>query len=65
MKKSTRKLVVRSETIRTLDNIDLTRARGGGGLAANASGNDPTDSGINCVAQAAVPVFRSTAPRSS
>ena len=53
MKKVTRKLVVRSETIRMLDNIDLTRARGGGDLA-NAAGNDPTQSGINCVAQAAV-----------
>ena len=56
MKKVTRKLMVRSETVRTLDNIDLMRARGGGDLAANASGNDPTQSGINCVAQAAVPV---------
>jgi hypothetical protein len=51
MKKVTRKLVVRSETVRTLDNIDLTRARGGVD-PANASGNDPTQSGINCPAPA-------------
>ena len=52
MKKSTSKLALRRETVRALDNIDLTRARGGDDLAANASGNDPTDSGINCAAPA-------------
>jgi hypothetical protein len=55
MKKITRKLVVCSETVRTLDNVDLVRARGGGD-PANAAGTDRTDSGINCVAQAAVVV---------
>jgi hypothetical protein len=43
MKKIRRKLIIRSETIRTLNNIDLMRARGGG--------DDGTQSGINCVAQ--------------
>jgi hypothetical protein len=57
MKKVTRKLVVRSETVRTLDNIDLMCARGGGD-PANAAGTDRTQSGINCPAQAAVPVPR-------
>lgn len=55
MKKITRKLMVRSETVRTLDNIDLMRARGGGD-PAGAAGTDRTQSGINCVAQDAVPV---------
>jgi hypothetical protein len=55
MKQTPRKLVIRSETLRTLDNIDLLRARGGGDLA---DGMDRTQSGINCVAQAAVPVPR-------
>jgi len=54
MKKIPRKLVVRSETIKTLDNIDLMRARGGGDLA-DAAGTDRTQSGINCPAQV-VPV---------
>jgi len=48
MKKIRRKLIIRSETIRTLNNIDLMRARGGG--------DDGTQSGINCVAQAAPPM---------
>jgi hypothetical protein len=52
MKKNTRKLVVRSETVRTLDNIDLMRARGGDD-PANAAGTDTTQSGINCPAPAA------------
>jgi hypothetical protein len=51
MKKATRKLVVRRETVRTLDNIDLMRARGGGD-PTNAAGTDRTDSGINCPAPA-------------
>jgi hypothetical protein len=55
MKKITRKLMVHSETVRTLDNIDLMRARGGDD-PANAAGTDRTQSGINCAAQAAVPV---------
>jgi hypothetical protein len=48
MKKTSRKLVIRSETIRALNNIDLMRVRGGG--------DDGTQSGINCVAQAAPPM---------
>lgn len=55
MKKNTRKLVVRRETVRTLDNIDLMRARGGDD-PANAGGTNGTQSGITCPAQAAVPV---------
>jgi hypothetical protein len=55
MKKITRKLVVRSETVRTLANIDLTRARGGDAPAPGAKTNG-TESGINCVAQNAAPV---------
>jgi hypothetical protein len=54
MKKISRKLVVRSETVRTLDNIDLMHARGGDD-PANAAGTNRTESGINCIAQA-VPV---------
>ena len=57
MKKITRKLVVRSETVRTLDNVDLRRARGGDELA-NAGKTNGTESGINCIAQAAVPVLK-------
>jgi hypothetical protein len=53
MKKITRKLVVRSETVRTLDNIDLVRAKGG---SAPAVGGDRTQSGMDCIAQAAVAV---------
>jgi len=55
MKKITRKLVVRSETVRTLDSIDLMRARGGGD-PADAAGTNRTESGMDCIAQAAVPV---------
>jgi hypothetical protein len=55
MKKINRKLAVRSETVRTLDNIDLMRARGGDD-PANATGTNRTESGINCIAQGAVPV---------
>jgi len=55
MKKVPRKLVVRSETIKTLVNIDLMCARGGGD-PADAAGADRTQSGINCPAQSAVPV---------
>jgi len=55
MKKIPRKLVVRSETVRTLDNIDLMRARGGGDPAI-AAGTNRTESGMDCIAQAAVPV---------
>ena len=52
MKKSTRKLALHRETVRTLDNIDLMRARGGDDLV-NAVGTDRTQSGINCPAPAA------------
>lgn len=55
MKKITRKLVVRSETVRMLDNINLKRARGGDDPALGAKTNG-TESGINCIAQDAVPV---------
>lgn len=55
MKKITRKLVVRSETVRTLDNIDLTHAKGGGN-PADAAGTNRTQSGMDCPAQAAVVV---------
>lgn len=55
MKKITRKLEVRSETVRTLDNIDLMRARGGSD-PANAATKDRTQSGMDCPAQAAVVV---------
>lgn len=54
MKKTTRKLVVRSETLRVLralDKGDLVRVRGGGDALAAESTN--TQSGINCPAQAA------------
>ena len=53
MKKTTRKLVLRNETVRTLDNTDLMRPRGGGDPADPAA---RTESGITCPAQAAVPV---------
>lgn len=55
MKKTTRKLLVRSETLRVLralDNVDLARAQGGGDALAAESTN--TQSGINCPVQAAV-----------
>lgn len=55
MKKISCKLVFRSETIRALDNIDLMRARGGGD-PIEAGGTNRTQSGINCVAQDAVPM---------
>lgn len=51
MRKKPRKLVLRSETIRTLDRIELARAMGGGD-SPNVAGT--TQSGIDCVAQAAV-----------
>lgn len=57
MKKTTRKLVVRAETLRVLralDKIDLARAMGGGDAAAADTTN--TQSGINCPAQAAAVV---------
>lgn len=57
MKKTTRKLVVRGETLRVqgaLDKIDLSRARGGGDAPAAETTN--TQSGFNCPAQAAVVV---------
>lgn len=56
MKKTTRKLVVRSEmlrVLRALDNVDLARAQGGGGDALAAESTN-TQSGINCPVQAAV-----------
>jgi hypothetical protein len=49
VKKINRKLIVCSETVRTLDNIDLRRAMGGSD-PANAAGTDRTQSGINCPA---------------
>jgi predicted secreted protein len=60
MKKTIRKLVVRSETLRTfrvLDNRDLTRAVGGTVVALRESGiNCPApafaESGDNCPARA-------------
>ena len=55
MKKTTRKLLVRSETLRVLralENVDLARAQGGGDALAAESTN--TQSGINCPVQAAV-----------
>jgi hypothetical protein len=55
MKKNTRKLVLRGESIRalgTLDNIHLGQVVGGGD-AADAAGTDRTQSGIDCPAQAA------------
>lgn len=58
MKRATRKLVVRSETLRVLralDNADLARAVGGGadpGLVEDSNGN----SGINCPAVLAAAV---------
>jgi hypothetical protein len=57
MKKTTRKLVVRGETLRVqgaLDKIDLSLAKGGGDAPAAATTN--TQSGFNCPAQAAVVV---------
>jgi hypothetical protein len=54
MKKINRKLIVHSEIVRvlrTLDNIDLARARGGVD-SPDAAGTDRTQSGINCPAQA-------------
>lgn len=53
MKKNTRKLVLRREAVRTLDRIELTHALGGGDSPDVAAGTDRTQSGINCVAQAA------------
>lgn len=58
MTKNIRKLVLHRETVRTLralDRIELARALGGGG-SPDVAGNDPTQSGINCVAQGAVVV---------
>jgi hypothetical protein len=52
MKKIPRRLVVRSETVRALDDIDLMRARGGSD-PAYAEG-DRTQSGINYPASTAV-----------
>ena len=55
MKKIPRKLVIRRETIRALNNIELMRARGGGDLT-EVAGTHRTESGINCPAQDAVPM---------
>jgi hypothetical protein len=55
MKKIARKLMVCSETVRTLDNIDLRRAMGGSD-PANAGGTNRTESGINCPAPVAAAV---------
>lgn len=57
MRKATRKLAVRAETLRVLqalDKIDLARAMGRGDAAAAETTN--TQSGINCPAQATVVV---------
>ena len=51
MRKNPRKLVLHSETVRTLDRIELARAMDGGD-SPNVAGT--TQSGIDCVAQAAV-----------
>lgn len=45
MKRATRKLAVRSETVRALVALDLARVGGGNALVAD-------DSGANCVAVA-------------
>jgi hypothetical protein len=60
MKKTTGKLVVRSETLRVLralDNVELARARGGGDTIAAADSTN-TQSGFNCPAHAAVIVTK-------
>ena len=51
MRKNTRKLALHGETVRTLDRIELARAMGGGD-SLNVAGT--TQSGIDCVAQAAM-----------
>lgn len=56
MKKKNRKLGLHSETIRTLEGEELAHALGGGDSPAAAGGTDRTETGINCVAQAAVVV---------
>jgi hypothetical protein len=61
MKKILRKLVIRRETIRALNNIDLMRVKGGG----DPAGMDRTQSGINCPAQDAVPMPVATVDRST
>jgi hypothetical protein len=48
MKKIPRKLVIRSETIRALNNLDLMRVRGGD--------DRRTESGINCAAPDVLPM---------
>ena len=55
MRKNPRKLVLHSETIRTLDRIELARAMGGGD-SPNVAGT--TQSGIDCPAPAAVAVSK-------
>jgi hypothetical protein len=55
MRKNPRKLVLHSETIRTLDRIELARAMGGGD-SPNVAGT--TQSGIDCPAPAAVVVSK-------
>jgi hypothetical protein len=58
MKKTTRKLQVRGETLRVLralDNLDLVRATGGGTDTAIADSTD-TQSGFNCPNRAAAAV---------
>ena len=57
MKKIPRKLVIRIETVRMLDNIALVRARGGGD-SVEAAGTNRTQSGIVCPAQANMPMPR-------
>lgn len=55
MKKASRKLVLRSETVRTLANLELARAVGGVDSAAFQCPAAVADSGrIQCPAQAAV-----------
>lgn len=56
MKKNTRRLVLRRETVRTLDRIELAHALGGGDSPDAAAGTDRTQTGINCPAQNAVVV---------
>ena len=56
MKRTTRKLAVRSETVRALGAIDLARVGGGGALLAD-------DSGIGCPAVAAMAADAAAARR--
>lgn len=54
MKKTPRKLVLRSETLRTLDNLDLARAVGGSNSATFPCANILDTGKKDCEAAAAV-----------